>query len=152
MPDHEPQLDYSFIADGIYVGTNACCIDHLAQMLRDEGITVDISLESEKLDQPFGVEAYLWLPTEDHASPSTDQLAIGTAFIAQAVALHKKTYVHCKNGHGRAPTLAAAYFLSRGKTLDETLALIKSQRPSVHLQDSQIESLRQLAQNKGGSR
>jgi len=144
MPDHEPKLDYSLIAEGIYVGTNQCCIDHLAGMLRDEGITVDISLESEKLDQPFGVEAYLWLPTLDHTPPSPDQLAMGVAFIGQAISLHKKIYAHCKNGHGRAPTLVAAYFMAHGKTLDEAIALMKSQRPSVHLQDSQIESLRQF--------
>ena len=148
MPDHEPQLDYNFIADGIYVGTNACCIDHLSGMLRDGGITVDISLESGKLDQPFGVEAYLWLPTEDHTPSSSDQLAMGIAFIGQAVALKKKIYVHCRNGHGRAPTLVAAYFIAGGKTPDEAIALVKSQRPSIHLQDSQIESLRKLVAPK----
>lgn len=145
MPDHEPKLDYNLIADGIYVGTNACCVDHLAGLLRDEGITVDVSLESEKLDQPFGVEAYLWLPTEDHTPPSRDQLMMGVAFIAQAVSLHKKIYVHCKNGHGRAPTLVAAYFSTHGKTPDDAIALIKSQRPSAHLQDTQTESVRQFA-------
>jgi hypothetical protein len=145
-PDHEPKLDYSFIADGIYVGTNACCTDHLAKMLGDEGITVDISLESERLDQPFGVEAYLWLPTEDHASPSPDQLKMGVVFIAQAVALHKKIYAHCKNGHGRAPTLVAAYFIAHGKTADEAVALLKTKRPSIHLQDSQVGSLRRFAE------
>lgn len=144
-PDHVVKLDYSFIADGIYVGTNACCTDHLAEMLRDEGVTVDISLEDERLDQPFGVEAYLWLPVEDHTPPARDQLAMGVAFIAQAVSLNKKIYVHCKNGHGRAPTLVAAYFVTHGKTSDAAFALIKSQRPSVHLQDEQIESVRQFA-------
>ena len=144
-PDHKPKLDYDFIADGIYVGTNQCCATHLDEMLRNEGITVDISLESERLDQPFGVEAYLWLPTEDRTPPSPDQLAMGIALVEQAATLHKKIYVHCKNGHGRAPTLVAAYFIARGKKLDEAIALLKARRPPVHLQDSQIESLKKVA-------
>ena len=149
MQPHQAMLDYHFIADGIFVGTNQCCTTHLDEMLRNEGITVDISLERERLDQPFGVEAYLWLPTEDHTPPSEDQLAMGAAFIERAVALRKKIYAHCKNGHGRAPTLVAAYFMRyRGKTLEDSVALLKEQRPSVHFQNSQIEALNHFAKTK----
>lgn len=144
---HGPKLNYDFIADGIYVGTNQCCTVHFDTMLLQKGISVDISLENTKLDQPFGVEAYLWLPTKDHTPPSQSQLSMGVAFLAQAVVLKKKIYVHCKNGHGRAPTLVAAYFMTRGKTLDESVALLKLQRPLVHLQDSQMKALRMFIQN-----
>lgn len=146
--DYEPSLDYNFIADGIFVGTNQCCLTHFDDLLSREGITVDVSLEEIRLDQPFGVESYLWLPTKDHASPSPDQFAMGVAFLAQAVKLKKKIYVHCKNGHGRAPTLVAAYFISNGKSLGEAIALLKSQRPSIHLQDSQMEGIRNFARTR----
>lgn len=138
-------LDYQHIADGIYIGTNQCCMLGIAEVLKKEGITADISLEDIRLDHPFGVEAYLWLPTPDHTPPTQDQLGIGAETIDSLVKRKKKVYVHCKHGHGRATTLAAAYFISKGRTPDEAYALIKEHRPAVHLQDSQMQALREFA-------
>src|SRR6266481_945625 len=98
---HGPALDYDHIDEGVYVGTNQCCQVHFDQELAAKGITADISLEEKHLDQPFGVEAYLWLPVKDHFSPSPDQLELGVAMLQKLAALQKKVYVHCKNGHGR---------------------------------------------------
>lgn len=140
-------LNYNYIDDGIYIGTNQCCQVHFDQMLMKDGVTVDISLEDTKIDQPFGVESYLWLPVKDHEPPTQDQLALGVALLGRLVALKKKVYVHCKNGHGRAPTLVAAFFLSRGMSFEAVEPFIKSKRPSIHLQDSQREALKVFARN-----
>ncbi len=139
-----PKLDYNYITDGIYVGSNQCCVMGLAEVLKKEGITVDISLEEIRIDQPFGVEAYLWLPTPDHTPPTQDQLVLGATTLATLVKQGKKVYVHCKNGHGRATTLVTAYLLMAGKTLAEAIDLIKKHRLTIHLQDSQIEALKNL--------
>jgi len=61
--------------------------------------------------------------------------------LQKLVAMKKKVYVHCKNGHGRAPTLVAAYFVKQGKSVDEALATIKAKRPSIHLKDIQRKTL-----------
>ncbi|MCR4279000.1 MAG: hypothetical protein NUV81_03825, partial [bacterium] len=63
------QMEYSKITPSLLVGTNACCTVHYKLALIDNGILNDISLEGEAIDQPFGVETFLWLPTEDHSAP-----------------------------------------------------------------------------------
>lgn len=138
-------LDYQYITEGIYIGSNQCCILGIAEVLKNEGVTADISLEDIRLDQPFGVEAYLWLPTPDHTPPSQDQLGIGVETMDSLVKRKKKVYVHCKHGHGRATTLVAAYFISKGRTPEAAFALVKEHRPAVHLQDAQMEALRAFA-------
>jgi protein-tyrosine phosphatase len=55
--------------------------------------------------------------------------------------MKKKVYVHCQNGHGRAPLLVAAYLVGAGKTPEEALSIIKSARPATHLNDFQMKSL-----------
>ena len=50
-------------------------------------------------------------------------------------------YVHCKNGHGRAPTMVAAYYVSTGLSVEEAVKRIQEKRKTIHLDDSQVESL-----------
>ncbi|PIR82587.1 hypothetical protein COU20_01325 [Candidatus Kaiserbacteria bacterium CG10_big_fil_rev_8_21_14_0_10_59_10] len=138
-------LDYNYIADGMYIGTNQCCALGLSEVLKKEGVTVDISLEDVRLDHPFGVAMYVWLPTPDHTPPTADQLSFGVAALKEAVRQKRKVYVHCKNGHGRASTMVSAYFISLGKTVEEAIGIIKRGRPTIHLQDSQREMLEEFS-------
>ena len=140
---HKPgaTLDYDYIADGIYIGTNQCCASGLAEVLKKEGISADISLEDVRVDQPFGVEMYVWIPTADHTPPSQEQLSFGVKVLDELVEQNRKIYVHCKNGHGRATTLIIAYLLNQGKTIYEAIRLVKEKRPEIHLQDSQQKAL-----------
>lgn len=136
-PDH-PTFEYSQITDQVFIGTNACCQMHFKQELLDKGVTRDISLESEKIDQPYGVETFLWLPTPDKNPPSLDKVKIGIVALSEMLAQGQKVYIHCKNGHGRAPTFFASYLMSQGMTAEQALELIKTKRPSIHLEPSQI--------------
>ena len=135
------ELEYNEITDGIYIGTNQCCQTHFDEKLKKEGITADISLEKDRLDAPFGVDFYIWMPVQNHIAPKHDQLEFGVSILEKLVAMGKKVYVHCKNGHGRAPTLVAAYLIKKGKSPTEAEAFIKSQRPSMHLEDVQRQAL-----------
>lgn len=148
MTDHEHAtvFEFSRITDSLFLGTNLCCQSHFSEQLLSLGITVDISLEEEHIDAPFGVESYLWLPVKDHTPPTDDQLQIGIAFMTSALSLGKKLYIHCKNGHGRGPTLVAAYLISTGKTADDVIALLTEKRPAIHLEPSQITALNRLAE------
>lgn len=145
-PDHEP-LDYDYISDGIYIGTNVCCQVHFDERLSQEGIEADISLEAERVDAPFGVKFYLWLPVVDRTAPTNEQLEVGVAVLETLVGLKKKVYVHCKKGHGRAPTLVAAYFIKQGKSVAGVEQFLKNKRPAVHLKDVQKEALRTWQQS-----
>lgn len=142
-PQHT--LDFHYIIDGLYIGTNQCCQTHFAEHLIKEGVSVDISLEEEQIDAPFGVEFYVWIPVKDHMSPAPDQLEFGVSVLEKLVSMGKKVYVHCANGHGRAPTLVAAYLVKNGKTPKEAEAFVKTKRPSVHLEEVQREALRNFS-------
>jgi len=135
------ELEYNEIADGIYIGTNQCCQTHFDEKLKKEGITADISLEEDRLDAPFGVDFYIWMPVQNHTAPKHEQLEFGVSVLEKLVSMGKKAYVHCKNGHGRAPTLIAAYLVKKGKSPAEAESFIKSKRPTMHLEDVQRQAL-----------
>lgn len=141
-PEHVP-FEYTQITSHIYVGTNQCCQSHFEQSLLAEGISADISLEQDKLDAPFGVSYYLWLPVPDQTPPSVKQLLIGAKLLKELVDNDTKVYVHCKRGHGRSPTLVAAYFILEGFTAREAIGKIREKR-NIHLRMSQIGGLKEF--------
>ncbi|MEX0877801.1 MAG: dual specificity protein phosphatase family protein [Candidatus Spechtbacterales bacterium] len=143
MIDHPQikELEYNEITDGIFIGTNQCCQTHFDEKLKKEGITADISLEENRVDAPFGVDFYVWIPVQNHTAPKSDQLEFGVSVLEKLVSMGKKIYVHCKNGHGRAPTLVAAYLIKKGKNPTDAEDFIKSKRPTIHLEDVQREAL-----------
>jgi len=139
-------LDYHYIDGGIYQGTNQCCMSGLAEVLEKEGISSDISLEDIRLDQPFGVDMYIWIPIADTTPPTPQQLDFGVSSLEKMVAQGRKIYVHCKNGHGRATTLTAAYFIkTKNMGAKEAFEYVKKHRPSVHLTDEQMQALETYA-------
>jgi len=145
LATHPKEFNYDEIADGIYIGSNQCCATHLSKVLSDEGITVDVSLEEDRLDQPFGVSAYAWIPVIDMEIPTMEQLEYGIKTLDHFVTAGQKIFVHCKNGHGRSSTFVTAYFMkSKGIGFDEAFAIIKKGRPAAHLSEVQEKFLRSL--------
>lgn len=141
------RMEFSEITPSILLGTNQCCQVHYKLLLLDRGVTHDISLEGEHVDAPYGAESYLWLPTEDHTAPTRMSLILGCGYIDQILARGGKVYVHCKNGHGRAPTLVAAWLITHGKGVDEAVAELQQKRPEIHLEKSQLAALRSFAKS-----
>ena len=138
-----PIFEYDYIDDGIYVGSNVCCQTHFDERLKKVSVVGDISLEGEKVDNPYGVEFYLWLPTPDHHSPTLEQFTVGVNALESLVSFNKKVYVHCRLGHGRGPTLAVAYFAkTRGLSTEDAFLLVKEKRPIIHLDDVQLEGIK----------
>ncbi len=123
-PKHVP-FEYSKITEYIFLGTNQCCQVHFKKSLLKRGIKADISLEKEKLDAPFGVDYFLWLPVLDKKAPTQKQLMVGAKAIKEFVDSKIKVYVHCKRGHGRSPTLVAAYFILKDMETREAIGKIK---------------------------
>jgi len=141
-PKHVP-FEYSKITDCIYLGTNQCCIKHnFAEELIKNEIEADISLEYENIDTPFKVKYFLWLPVKDHTAPTQKQLSIGARTLKDFTENKIKVYVHCKRGHGRSPTLVAAYFILQGQNTKEAIKTIREKRPNIHLRESQFKSLK----------
>lgn len=121
----------SRVGDWIYVGGQHYSRG-LARM-RTGGIGATLNLREEADDTAGGValNRHLWLPTPDDGAPTLDQLREGVAFIREAVKAGQGVYIHCAQGVGRAPTMAAAYLVSEGATLSEALAKIRVIRPFI---------------------
>jgi protein-tyrosine phosphatase len=139
-------FDYSQITENIYIGSDLCkgmsCPVHGPEFEK-LGILVELNLSVEKKEiPPDGIDIYAWIPVADDHAPTPEQLDIGTAIINEAVMHGKKVYIHCKNGHGRSPTMVAAYFIRyQGKSVDEAVAMILHHRNEVHLEFEQREAL-----------
>lgn len=142
-PKHVP-FEYSKITEYIFIGTNQCCKIHFGKLLLKKGIKADISLEKERLDAPYGVDYFLWLPVTDHKSPSQKQLLVGAKTIKDLVDSKIKVYVHCQRGHGRSPALVAAYFILEGMTTNEAVKKIRAKRKVIHLTKDQINGLKKF--------
>ena len=138
-------LEYDQIERYIYIGTTICCQYHFKKLLKLD-IVADIDLEKEKMDKPSGVKSFLWLPTIDFTPPSQIQLDIGVNFIDNLVRNKMRCYVHCNAGHGRAPTLVAAYYIfSRGLTPSQAIRRIKKKRNKAHPNKKQVAALSRYA-------
>jgi len=145
------KFDFSKITDKIYLGSDLCkggvCLIHQEEF-KKLGIGVEVNLSAEENElPPKNIEAYLWLPVVDGHAPSRGQLEIGTCFMDSAIKANKVVYVHCRNGHGRSPTLVSAYLI-RYHNLDVAAAIdfVKGKRPEVHIEDSQLEALIEFSQ------
>jgi atypical dual specificity phosphatase len=146
MDDHV--FDYSKITDNIYIGSDLCrgnvCPIH-GEEFEELGILVELNLSVEKKEiPPDGIDIYSWIPVADDYPPTFDQFSIGTSIINQAVELGKNVYVHCKLGHGRSPTMVAAYLVRyRGYNVSEALKIIRERRPEVHISERQLSALKE---------
>lgn len=140
-----PVLRYCGVAPRLYVGGQMNASGW--RWLVGKGITADVNMRSEFDDLDHGIEpeAYIWLPTADDHAPTLDQLRSGVAFITEAVKNGRAVYVHCASGVGRAPTMAAAYLMSTGKTLDQALVQIQRVRPFIKITPPQLDVLESFA-------
>ncbi len=116
--------------------------------LERRGVTGTVNLRVEFDDAANGLAFadYCYLPTVDDDCPSPEHLQKGVDFIRTVAADGGQVYIHCKAGVGRAPTLAAAYFIAEGSSVDEALALIRRRRPFIVITPPQMESLHRYAQ------
>ena len=139
------EFEFSKITDQIYIGSNQCCVLHFKKELIQKGIHADISLETNKIDAPFGAEYYLWMPVRDHFSPTMKQFEVGTKFLNELIESGEKVYVHCQHGHGRAPTLVAAYLAwYKHMSAEKSFALIKTKRPKAHPNARQMDGVKKF--------
>jgi hypothetical protein len=137
-------FDYTQITDEIFIGTNMCCQFGFSKELLTKGVMADISLEEDRTDAPEGVDFFLWLPTENNKPPNPKELEIGIIFLDFLIKNKIKTFIHCKNGHGRAPTLFAAYLMIQGKSVQEAIDFISAKRPEIHIHKLQLQALNEL--------
>ncbi len=140
-----PLFRYSRITPQIYVGGQYG--QRGKRKLEAAGITAGLNLRTEFDDAAHGLALadYCHLPTIDDDAPSMEHLQQGVNFIRRVLSAGGKVYIHCAGGVGRAPTMAAAYFVSQGMTVPEALALIRRTRPFISITPPQLNRLREFA-------
>ena len=139
-----PLLQFSRVTERLFVGPQYR--EKGLKLLENEGIHAVVNLRIEKDDAALGLapKNYCYLPTVDDDAPSMEHLHEGISFITREIEAGGKVYIHCGAGVGRAPTMAAAYLISTGISLDEALAMIKKVRPFIYIMPVQMKQLRHL--------
>ena len=143
-----PFKKYSQITPQIYIGPQIRKIGK--QKLKSWGInsSVNMRIEYDDVAHNMALTHHCYLPTHDGYAPTFAQMQTGVDFIHQRVTAGNKVYIHCKNGIGRAPTMAIAYFVSQGYTLSEAVKVIKKSRPFIHITQYQLEQLKLFVENQ----
>lgn len=122
------------------------------RLIARRGVTGFINMRTEydyaKLVD-FGIARYLYLPTPDNEAPSLDHLGRGVDFIREEVAKGGAVYIHCWEGLGRGPAMAAAYFVSTGCSPEDAWQQIREIRPFIRPTKLQIERLIEFAVHYG---
>lgn len=146
----EHKFNYSQIDSHIFIGSDFCqggvCLLH-SEEFKALGVSVELNLSKEENElPPKELEVYGWLPVPDGVAPSPQQLDIGSGIINDAIEAGKIVYVHCKNGHGRSPSVVAAYLVRfKGYTVADAIGLIEEKRPESHIEEIQKEALKKFA-------
>jgi len=137
-----PIMKYSRITPEIYVGPQYREVGK--RRLEQLGITGSVNLRSEFDDRIHGLalQEYCYIPIINDHAPTLEQLNQGIAFVRRIIAERGKVYIHCRSGLGRAPTMAAAYFISQGFTISEAVRLIQQVRPFIEIKPTQMEQLK----------
>jgi protein-tyrosine phosphatase len=89
--------------------------------------------------------AYLWLPVTDYTDPSIAQLQMGAAFIDMAVRSGQRVLVHCLMGIGRSPTMAAAYLVYTGYSVEGAINEVMEKAERVCVPCIRPTTLKELA-------
>jgi len=140
---HKQSWDYSQITEYIFLGSDMFDGgDHYDFLVNKMDIKADVAVMNEKFELPSKLmEEFLWLNVVDQTAPTMTQLDVGVNFIKALVKSKKRVFVHCRLGHGRSPTLVAAYLKSTGLSTEEAIKKIKEARPEIHLEEGQRVAL-----------
>jgi len=110
------------------------------------GITAIINMRMHSVYAEAEYEGfhYLHLPTPDNTPPLMEGLIKGADFADAEIKNGGKVYVHCRQGLGRGPTMAIAYLLKTGLTVDDAIMLIKRTRTFINPRPGQLARLKEL--------
>jgi len=118
-------------ASGVPIG-----IRHL-QSLYEQGIRAIVTLTEHPLTVQHEITAqllqemdfvYLHAPVVDQQAPDGQTVERVVQFIDRMQSEGRPVLLHCQAGSGRTGTMLHAYYLSKGKTLDEARGIVSSGR------------------------
>lgn len=140
------RTSFDRVTELVWMGSRIATLDDFRR-LRAEGIRACVDMKQEGAD-PWGFEAFLWLPTPDHEAPSQAHLRIGLAFLRECEAAGMPVFVACLAGVGRSSTLVLAHLLAgrfREEGVEAALDFLTARRPVVRPNPEQVEAARMAA-------
>jgi hypothetical protein len=139
-----PRLKRCQITAKLFLGSQYNLVG--LRKLKALGVTAIINMRMHSVYKEAQYEGfhYLHLPTPDNTPPPLDILLQGADFADREIKNGGKAYIHCRQGLGRGPTMALAYLLKSGLTLDDALALVKKVRPFINPRPGQLARLKEL--------
>jgi len=135
------RTSFDRVTELLWMGSRIASLEDFRR-LRAEGIRACVDMKREGAD-PWGFEAFLWLPTPDHEAPSQVHLRIGLAFLRECEAAEMPVFVACLAGVGRSSTLVLAHLLAgrfRDEGVEAALRFLTDRRPIVRPNPEQIEA------------
>ncbi len=135
------ELDW--ITPNLAIGSDIRDINYLKM----RSISALIGLQAERPDDERRLQStgitYLHLPIKDGHAPELAQIQSMVDWVNQQRGMGRKVYMHCAAGVGRAPTMAIAYLVSTGLTVDEAYAQIKRKHPDTDPGPKQFAAVRE---------
>jgi protein tyrosine phosphatase (PTP) superfamily phosphohydrolase (DUF442 family) len=129
-------MNYSKITDYLYIGTAPKSDDYAA--LHELGVSLVINmviLSPPRRDPHSPPVRSLWLPTID--SPlfpiPIPALRKGTVEALNVIKSGGIVFAHCAKGRHRGPAMGACIMIAQGMSAEQSIALIKQQRPVADL-------------------
>ncbi len=140
-----PQLRYSRITPNLFLGGQYKL--RAINELKDRGITAIVNMRTRTIHNK--VSKYPWvtflhLPTRDGYAPSIEHLKQGATFMQKQIDKGGKVYVHCRHGEGRGPTMAIAFLISTGMTLQDAYDVVRDTRTFAYPNKRQMERLKEF--------
>jgi len=127
-------LRFSRITDYLTIGAQPA--GPALRYLRESGFkhVIDLNADPEEADEALRV-GISYHPAEVRDNDPIQawllkfDLAVG--IIRRASENAEPVYLHCTYGKGRSPTMAMAYFLTQGHTVEQAIAMVKSKHPDI---------------------
>lgn len=142
------------VAEGIFVGEHPGRSGALLEALQrwaGQGIRAVVSVVESPLDQELLDQAGLrglHLFVRDFEAPTVAQLVEAVAFITAARTRGDGVLIHCFAGIGRSATVACAYLVSQGATVDQAIAQVRRRRSPFCVESAaQVEALEHFARS-----
>jgi hypothetical protein len=140
------RASFDRVTELVWLGSRLSCHGDFRR-LRAEGVRACVDMKLEGAD-PWGFEAFLWLPTPDHEPPSQMHLRLGLAFLRECEQARIPVFVACHAGVGRSSTLVLAHLLAgrfRHEPARSALEFLMARRPVARPNPEQVEAARLAA-------